>query len=156
MRRRSLIPWLFPAAFAPVFAANGALIYLALQTRPALVDAHPFEDGRTYNRELAAAATQAALGWKIVLETPKKAGTPGQVALRVDDRRGAPVGGLGVELWVRRPVGSLPDLRVHLGELGPGRYGAPLTLPLPGQWQFDFVARRGREVFVYGRRLVVP
>ncbi len=155
MRRRSLIPWLFPAAMLPVFAANGALIYLALQTKPALVDAHPFEDGRTYNRELAAAAAQAALGWSASLETPREAGSPGRMALAIRDRNGTPVSGLDVELRVWRPVGALHSLRLHLAESGPGRYAGTIALPRAGQWQFDFVARRGTDEFVYGRRVVV-
>ena len=154
-RRRSLIPWVFPAAMLPVFGANGALIYFALQTKPALVDAHPFEDGRTYNREIAAAAAQQALGWRTRLSAPDRAGIASPVALDVRDRHGAPLRGLDVELWIRRPVGARPPLRLHLAETAPGRYAAAVRLPLAGQWQFDVVARRGGEEFAFGRRIVV-
>lgn len=154
-RRHSLIPWLFPAAMLPVLAANGALIYLALASKPALVDAHPFDDGRRYNRELAAASAQQRLGWTAALEAPRRvAAAP--IAVTVRDRSGAPVSGLAVELSVRRPVGALPDRRLVLAETGPGRYTAAVTLPLSGQWQFDIVARRGGEEFVYARRVVIP
>jgi nitrogen fixation protein FixH len=156
MPRRSLIPWLFPAAMLPAFAANGALIYLALQSKPALVDQHSFEDGRTYNRQLAAAAAQQALGWTVALTPPSRAGIASFVALDIGDRTGAPVTGLAVGLWIRRPVGALPDQRLRLAELRPGHYAAPLELPLAGQWQLDFVARRGADEFTYARRLVVP
>jgi len=61
--RRSLIPLAFVAGFAVVAAANGALIYEAFRSQPALVTAKSYEEGRAYNRELAAAARQAALGW---------------------------------------------------------------------------------------------
>ncbi len=154
-RRRSLIPWLFPAAMLPVFAANGALIYFALHSMPALVDTRPYEDGRTYNRDLTAAAKQAALGWRAAFEPPAQWGTPAPVGLSFRDRGGAPIRGLDVELWVRRPVGALPDQRLHLAETGPGRYAASVRLPLAGQWQFDFVARRGSDQFVYARRVVM-
>jgi nitrogen fixation protein FixH len=154
-RRGSLIPWLFAAAMLPVLAANGLLVYLALQSKPALVDAHPFEDGRTYNRELSAAAAQQRLGWNAALDAPGRAETAAPVAFTVRDRNGAPVTGLAVELLVRRPVGALPDRRLTLSEAGPGRYTTALTLPLGGQWQFDIVARRGGDEFVYARRVVV-
>jgi len=47
----------------PVLAANAALVYFAIHSMPALVSTHPFEDGRTYNREIAAAIAQDRLGW---------------------------------------------------------------------------------------------
>jgi nitrogen fixation protein FixH len=154
-RRRSLIPWLFPAAFVPVLGANGALIYFALHTKPALVDAHPFEDGRTYNREIDAAAAQRALGWRARLTAPARAGVAGPVALDIRDRGGAPLSGLDVELWIGRPVGARPARRLHLAETAPGRYAAAVRLPLAGQWQFDIVARRGGDEFAFGQRIVV-
>jgi nitrogen fixation protein FixH len=155
-KSRSLIPWLFPAAMLPVLAANGALIYLALQSKPALVDEHPFEDGRTYNRELAAAAAQEALGWRAAFDRPARAGRASPVTLELRDRDGMPVKGLAVELRVWRPVGALPEVQMRLSERSPGRYAASVTLPLAGQWQFDFVARRDAEEFVYAQRVVVP
>ena len=154
-RRSSLIPWVFPAAMLPVLAANGLLAYYALHTMPALVDARPYEDGRAYNRDLAAAAAQAALGWRAEFTPPARSEAPSPLVLAVRDGAGAPVMGLDVTLWVRRPVGALPDQRLHLAETGPGRYASTLTLPLSGQWQFDFVARRGADEFVYARRVVV-
>ena len=154
-RRRSLIPWLFPAAMLPMFAANAALVYLALQSKPALVDDHPFEDGRTYNREIAAAAAQQTLGWVAQFEGPHAAGSVSPVVLRLFDRDGVPLGGLAVELRVWRPVGALSDIRLPLRETSPGRYVGSVTLPLAGQWQFDLVARRGGDEFVYARRVVV-
>lgn len=155
-RRRSLIPWLFPAAMLPVFAANAALIYLALQSKPALVDAHPFVNGLSYNHELAAAKVQQGLGWTVALEPPHRAATAAPVVVAVRDRSGGPVTGLAVELTIRRPVGALPDRRLVLAETGPGRYAGAVTLPLSGQWQFDIVARRGGDEFAYGRRVVIP
>jgi nitrogen fixation protein FixH len=154
-RRRSLIPWLFPAAMAPVMAANGALIYYALHSMPPLVADRPFEDGRTYNRELAAAAAQTALGWTASLAAPTKAAAESRIEFAVRDRSGAPVSGLAVAVRVWRPVGDEPDLRLRLVEQRPGDYAAVVTLPLAGQWQFDLVARRGAEEFAIGRRVVV-
>jgi len=155
MARRSLIPWLFPAALLPVLAANGALVYFALQSKPALVAAHPFEDGRGYNRELTAAAAQAKLGWTGTLSLPARAQIPALVELAVQDRNGTPVVGLAVELWGRRPVGSLPDRRLTLTEASAGHYAATVTLPMVGQWQFDAVARRGDVEFVHTDRAVL-
>ena len=154
-RRRSLIPWLFPAAMLPVMAANGALIYYALHSMPPLVADHPFEDGRTYNRELAAAAAQAALGWTASFAGPTTAMAESRIEFAVRDRSGAPVSGLAVAVRVWRPVGGESDLRLHLVEQRPGDYAAVVTLPLACQWQFDLVATRGDEEFVIGRRVFV-
>ena len=153
--RRSLIPWLFPAALLPVLAANAALIYLAIESKPALVSEHPFEDGRTYNRELEAAAKQTVLGWTATLEAPRTANVADRIVFAVLDSADAPITGLVVALRIWRPVGSEGDLRVALVEVAPGRYAAPMTIPEPGQWQFDIVATRGDEEFVLGKRIVV-
>jgi nitrogen fixation protein FixH len=154
-RRRSLIPWLFAAAMLPMFVANGALIWFAVQSKPALVADRPFETGRTYNRELRAAVAQDRLGWSARLAGELRAGTAGRVALAVTDRDGAPVTGLVVELHVWRPVGALPAQHLTLTETASGRYGASVTLPEPGQWQLDIVARRGGVEFVQARRVIV-
>ncbi len=154
-RRRSLIPWVFPAAMVPVLAANAALVSFALHSMPALVSTHPFEDGRTYNREIAAATAQDRLGWAAQIDTPTRAFVASPVRFEVTDRAGAPVAGIAVELRAWRPVGSAPELGTQLHEEKPGRYTAELALPLPGQWQFDLVAKRGADEFVLGRRIVV-
>ncbi len=154
-RRGSLIPRLFPVAMVPFFVANGALIYLALESKPALVDAHPYENGRAYNRDLVAERAQRRLGWNAALEPPRQAQTAGLIVFTVHDRDGEPVTGLAVELSIRRPVGALPDRRFMLAEAGAGRYSAALMLPFAGQWQFDVVARRGDDQFIYARRVVI-
>lgn len=155
-RRHSLIPWLFPAAMLPMFAANGALIYFAARSAPAVVADRPFETGRTYNRDLAAAAAQQRLGWSAVLDTQLlRASIPSPIVLDIRDRAGAPVAGLAVELRVWRPVGASPDQRLRLAETEPGHYAAAPTFPAAGQWQLDIVAKRGEEEFALGRRVIV-
>ena len=77
------------------------------------------------------------------------------VQFEVADRTGTPVTGLAVDLRAWRPVGAAPDIRTQLDEEGPGRYTAELALPLPGQWQFDLVAKRGADEYVLGRRIIV-
>ena len=155
-QRRSLIPYLFPLAMLPMFAANGALIYLALNNKPALVAQHPYEDGRAYNRELAAAAAQNALGWTAVFASPNRAQALGPVTFEVTGRDGTPVTGLHVDLRVWRPVGSMTDLFLTLAETRPGHYTASMTLAASGQWQFDIVAKRGEQEFAFARRVSVP
>ena len=154
-RRWSLIPLLFAAAMLPVLAANAALVYFALHSMPPLVSDHPFEDGRTYNREIAAAEAQERLGWKVALEVPQRAFVSSPVGFEAADQNGVPITGLAVELRAWRPVGAAPDLRTRLLEERPGQYRAQLTLPLAGQWQFDLIARRGPEEYVLGRRIIV-
>jgi len=57
------IPWSFAGALGVVVMVNGALAYLAVSSSTGLVTEHPFESGNGYNRVLAAAAAQDALGW---------------------------------------------------------------------------------------------
>jgi nitrogen fixation protein FixH len=151
--RRSLIPLAFVGAFAVVISANATLIFYAIRSAPALVTDKAYEEGRAYNRELAAAARQEALGWSATLDFAPAAGHAAELAVRIVDRAGAPLGGLEVAARAVRPVGSDAPLDLRLAETAPGRYAATLTLPAPGQWQVEFVARRGEDEFAIAQRV---
>jgi len=151
--RRSLIPLAFVGAFAVVAAANGALIYEAFRSQPALVSAKSFEEGRAYNRELAAAARQAALGWSPELELAPRAGEPAELVLRFADRDGGPVESLAIAARLVRAVGRDAAIELAPAETAAGRYVAAVVLPAPGLWQLELVARRGEDEFVLARRI---
>jgi len=90
---------------------------------------------------LAQAETQAALGWhSAVVLVPGTAG--GQaVEVTLTGRDGAPLGGLDVELALRRPARGDLDQRLNLNETTAGHYRGAVVLPLPGRWYADIRAR---------------
>lgn len=149
------IPWSFAGALGVVVAVNGALAYFAVSSSTGLVTAHPFESGNDYNRVLAAAETQDALGWRGTLAFTAAGAGAGEIAVELADRAGQKLSGLAVTALVARPVEPLPDTELRLVEADAGRYRSPVALTRPGQWEVRVVARRGGDVFQFAQRIVV-
>lgn len=149
------IPWSFAGALGVVVMVNGALAYFALTSSTGLVTEHPYESGNDYNRVLAAAAAQDALGWRGTLAFTATGAEAGEIAVELADRAGRKLTGLAVTALVTRPVGPLPDTRLALAEAEAGRYRSPVALTGPGQWDVQIVARRGGEIFQFAQRIVV-
>lgn len=148
--RGSTVATIFATVFGIIIAANAVMIWLAISSAPGLVTEHPFERGRAYNAELAAAAAQDALGWKAAVEW-----RDGVAEVHVTTRAGAPVEGLSATITALRPLGHDAPLELTLAETGPGRYAAALPLPRPGQWDLEFVARRGTDLVSATKRIFV-
>jgi nitrogen fixation protein FixH len=148
-QRGAWIPWAFVAALAIVVAVNVALTYFALHSAPGTVSDHPYEDGLDYDRVLARAAAQDALGWRSDVAL-----APGAIEIRLVDRTGAPLAGAAVAVRLARPVGPADPVGLTLAEVAPGRYAGAVE-PRPGQWDLHLVARRGEDSFAAVHRVIV-
>jgi nitrogen fixation protein FixH len=130
------------AFFGVVFAANGALIYFAVDSWSGLSTERPFKAGRDHDRTLARAEAQAALGWRSAIAlVPRAAGEGQTVEVTLTGRNDAPLGGLEVELALRRPARGDLDQRLRLSETTAGRYRGTVALPLPGRWYAEIRVR---------------
>ncbi len=130
------------AFFGVVFAVNGALIFFALDSWSGLSTERPFAAGRDHDRTLARAEAQAALGWRsAVALVPSAVGAGQAVEVTLTGRTGAPLGGLEVELALRRPARGDLDRRLSLSETTAGRYRGTVALPLPGRWYAEIRVR---------------
>lgn len=129
------------AFFGVVLAANGAMVFLAVDSWSGLSTERPFEAGRDHDRTLARAEAQAALGWTSAVAIIPRAegGQTAEVALTT--AAGAGLGGLTVELRWRRPARGDLDRSQPLREAGAGRYAGEIALPLPGRWYAEIRAR---------------
>lgn len=124
--------------FGIVFAANGALVFFALESWPGLGTDRAYEEGVAYNQTLEAARVQAGRGWVSALTYE---GGVARARLAAPD--GAPVTGLDARITFRRPVGEAVALVVPLEEAAPGLYMAEAALPLAGRWHAVLEAARG-------------
>jgi nitrogen fixation protein FixH len=149
------IPWTFAGGLAVVVAANGTLAYFAIVSSTGLVTERPFEAGNGYNRVLAAAAAQDALGWHASLRFTPSGHKRGEIAAEFTDAAGQPLNGLSVNAQIVRPVEPVPAQNLALPEIALGRYAAPAELDRPGQWEIRIDARRGGDLYEFAQRIFV-
>ncbi|MGI9417787.1 MAG: FixH family protein [Geminicoccaceae bacterium] len=134
------IPWVFVGLFGIVLVANGTMIAVAISTFTGMETTSAYKKGIDYNKRLAAAARQEALGWQASVDASP--GDNGEVVLTFDlkDKKGAPVAAADVRARLDRPLQQGLDQSVTLNETGSGRYAATVALPLKGQWEVELTA----------------
>lgn len=135
------------AFFAVVIAANGAFVFLALNTFTGVSTEDAYQRGLAYNETLRAAADQRALGWRAAVEGTVPAEGRARVAVTLSDRAGRPLEHLAVTGVLRRPTQDGFDRALELARVGPGRYAVEVALPLAGQWHLalEAVSREGQH-----------
>lgn len=148
------IPWIFVIGMALVVAVNGVLIYFATTTWSGLSVERAYEKGLAYNRAIALAARQQALGWTFSVRLASD-GDMTQVMVDAVDRDGRPIDGLQIEATLERPVEAGKRPPVALQAQGDGHYVASLDRLRPGQWQTTFVVTRGTETAAITHREIV-
>jgi nitrogen fixation protein FixH len=146
-RRGNWIPWAFVAFFGIVLAANGALIWFALQSWTGLETGRAYERGLAYNRALEAARQQAALGWKVGFSFEQTGERQGLIELTLEDGHGDLLERADVQATIVRPTHAGYDFVQSLAHQTAGRYEALLDLPLPGQWEIRIVAIEGGDIY---------
>ncbi|MGE5538788.1 MAG: FixH family protein [Gemmatimonas sp.] len=139
--------------FAVVAGVDASFIYLAEKSFPGLTTEHAYENGLAYNRVLAAAEAQRALGWTVSAATAE-----GALTVRVVDRNGAPVESPRVVAEIRRPAEDADDRAVVLDRAAPGSFVATAALGAPGNWDVRIRIRRddGADYVVERRFTVKP
>lgn len=142
-----------------VVAVNGLLIYLALSTWTGIETEGAYQKGIAYNDVLSGAKRQAELGWtvKAAIKTTQAPDTPQTIRAAYHDRTGAPITGLTVRAYLKRPVHEGFDQELMLTPTDGGRYQGHVRIPLPGQWELRLVARdTGGNVHQSVTRISVP
>jgi len=140
-------------AFIAVAAVNGLMIWYAESSWTGLVSDSAYEQGLGFDRMLAESRAEAALGWQGVIAYDAGAG---RLTVTLANQAGEPLTGLRLSAQWLRPTREGFDRTVTLTELAPGRYGAAIRLPLPGQWDVRVtVNERGQARFHAQKRLVI-
>jgi nitrogen fixation protein FixH len=123
-------PWALIGGLGIVMAVNGYMIATALRTFPGVAGRDGFDLSNDYNHLLAAAARQAALGWKV------EAGTDhtGHATLVLTDRTGTGLTGADISATAERPLGPRERTPLEFHAAGAGHYVAADVLPQKGQW----------------------
>ncbi len=148
------MPWVFVAGMLIVVAVNGVLIFAAVGTWSGLAVERPYERGLGYNRALAAAERQEALGWAIKAEIDS--GPSGaRLVIEASDRDRRPLDDLRIDAVLERPLGPRETQKVELRKIAAGRYAASLPAMARGQWQARIAASNGGDTVLLSQRLTV-
>jgi len=138
------------AAMALVFAVNGYMVYDALQTFPGQAGQDGFDLSNEYQRVLATAQQQAALGWRIEAELT---GTRNPV-LHLSDRTGTPLADAAIEAHAERPVGPAETTVLTFQPLEAGRFQSDKSL-YSGQWDLMLTVLAHDQQYTTTRRIIV-
>lgn len=120
--------------FAVVVAVNLGMARVAGSTFGGVVVENSYVASQNYNRWLAEAAAEKALGWQLVAER------------RADDRISVavsgPSGAARLTGVARHPLGTMPDRRLGFSPAGGGIFVSDEVLP-EGRWIVRFDLRSG-------------
>lgn len=148
--RFSIVPWLFVAGFAIVFAVNGTMMWLAISSFSGLYSDHARERGVHYNQLVQEQRSRDALGWTV--QTGWQADS-NQLGLTLLDAGGKPLQDASVTVELNRPAEKMPPLPVVMTNQGQGRFTGVVTLPERGNWDADIVIDAGGHHFAVTKRL---
>jgi nitrogen fixation protein FixH len=142
--------------FGVVFAANGVMMKLAIQTLPGTEVDSAYSASLAYENEIAAAHDQNARNWKVDAHIQR--GRDGGATLQVEahDDSGLPMTGLNFQGRFERPGDRRADQAVALAEVASGVYRGSASLIGPGQW--DLVLEgdaAGRRLFLSKNRVLL-
>jgi nitrogen fixation protein FixH len=128
------------AFFSVMLLVNFIMAAYAVKTFSGLDSDNPYDSGLAYNKEIAAAKAQGALGWSVDLtRTPDGAAT--QVTATVKDKSGQPVSGLDVSMHFFYPATRKLDHEVMASPVADGVYAAAAVLQ-PGHWDVEIDLKR--------------
>lgn len=130
--------------FGVMFIANGALIYTALSTLHGEEMENSYDASQAYNRQIAAARAQNALGWVADVDT-RQEGEGERVVAEFRDRAGAPIAGLDVKARFVHPFDRTADREALLASDGQAYEGVAGPLHA-GRWTLVIEARQDGQV----------
>ncbi len=143
------------AFFGIVFAINGVMMYVAIDTFPGLATESSYEAGRRFNKDIAAARAQVESGWKADLTARRSNDGSAFLSFTPRDAEGRPVSGLVVTTHLFRPTTDEGESFVTLTEGESGVYRAR-TPVFAGVYDIELVADGPAGSFRSNNRVVFP
>lgn len=136
-------PWLraILAIIGVVVTVNIVFISWAFIAPPNLVVNDYYERGKNYFHDKDVRQQAEASAWRLQLLLPDamQVNSPATCRLYVMDHQGQPVRAGKVRLSAYRPNDATQDFSIELKNVDAGTFAAPVSFPLPGNW--DLIAR---------------
>jgi nitrogen fixation protein FixH len=115
----------------------------AIKTFSGLDADDPYDTGLVFNKEIAAAKAQAALGWNVEL-TRTADGPATQLTVVAKDKAGQPLSGLDVTMHFFYPATRKLDRVIAASPVAEGVYAASAPLSY-GHWDVEVDLKRNGE-----------
>jgi nitrogen fixation protein FixH len=136
------------AFFGVVISVNLTMAYFANSSWSGLVVKNSYVASQSFDKDLAIAREQHAIGWTSEAKLTRDA-----LTVTMKDRNGTPLTGLKVIATLQRPVTESQDVRIELKEGAAGIYAQQVAIA-PGNWTADITAGQGEHAVRYVERLV--
>jgi nitrogen fixation protein FixH len=150
---RAVLVWLV-AFFGVVFAVNGIMMKLALDTMSGTEVDSSYRAGIAFNAEAQAARRQDERAWQVSGHAARNPDGGAVVRVEARDKAAVPLTGLTFSATLERPTDKRADRRIALAELQIGVYGGKAADVAPGQWDLVLEAdRAGERLFVSKTRV---
>jgi nitrogen fixation protein FixH len=143
------------AFFGVIGSVNAVMVYSALSTFSGEVEAHPYEHGVAYNRDIASAREQVARGWKVDASMQRLASGETLIVVLARDAKGADISGVELAANLASPVDKKQDVLAKLQETAPGRFEARVVVAAGARDLVLTASQGGREVFRSRNRLQI-
>lgn len=142
--------------FAVVFAVNGTMIMLAIDTLPGVEVDSAYRASLAFNSEVSRAQQQAARNWHVTAHVERSGGGNAQLRLEARDAQDMRLGGVAFSARLARPTDQREDRVFRITEPEAGIYRGDTQNVGPGQWELVIEGMRGTDrVFLSRNRLVL-
>ena len=133
-------------AFIFVGSVNAVMIWQAVGSFPGVVTDSSYRDSQRFNRNIAAAQEQAALGWQVDAHAERS--PDGRVTLRLQakDAEGRPIAGVSFRAVLQHPANRSLDHTVVLAAQpgSDGVFTGTATGVNEGKWGLEVSGERER------------
>jgi nitrogen fixation protein FixH len=131
--------------FGTIMAVNFVMAYYAIHTFSGMQTEKPYESGLAYNRAIAEAKAQSALGWKVDIHSEKQADGTLRLSASLKDASNLPLNDLFIHVRLLSPTDSKHDHEAVLVFDHDGVYHGS-TPTEAGQWDVELIAERDGHV----------
>ena len=123
------------AFFSVIIGVNLTMAWLANSTWSGLVVANGYVASQSFDKDLAKARAQEALGWKVGFSIGED-----RIRLTFEDKAGSKIDSLSITGDLERTVTDKEDQTLTFQPMGSGVYSAPATLS-SGVWEVEIDAQ---------------
>lgn len=155
MTNDRIIPWYFVAFFAVITLILGGMVVIAFRTQTGVVTKHPYEQGLTYNKIIAAKEAQDNLDWKGEINFKETTQQSGNLVFSLKDKSGKPIIPDEVVASIIRPANEKMDLKVNMSKDNAGIFSADVNFPANGLWEIRIYATKGIDNYQISKRMVL-